>query len=161
MALSSKLVDASSSKWPELNFVVFLEISIKMLHGENHKFKELILTHLDYFTFHVTKNCRSITTLRKTIMLCRRIIMLLKTESEVTKVNWSAASRGVYTLLESRHLQETVRGVVKQVSCAGDEGDSEGNLKRSVTRELLVLVMNFAGVLQDDGKYQINLVPLY
>lgn len=165
MTLASKLQEKGSSKWPELNYVAFLEMSEKIFHPHSYTTstqenihlirdcRRLILKHLEDLTSQVVTYCTSIVSLKKMIKLYRQIVDEFKNTPEHAGDAWPMLNSALFMLLDSSGLQDIVSCVVKQMSGHGgvrNEG-SDDNLKRSVVRGMTALLMKYGSLVKEKG----------
>ena len=157
--LTSRLATGSSSKWPELNFAVFLEICTKLLScsGRFEESGQVVIFHLQCYSELVWQHCRDIFTLRKFIKLCFKMVKMVSARAEVAPESRVEVSNAMSSLLETTLLQETVRVVVAKWDSSASQGEEKINIEKSVARRFLILLMNYASIQNEYGKVKLSL----
>ncbi len=95
----------------------------------------------------MNKHCHHLDTLRQLVKLSLKVVRKLQSfEDEAMGI----VDKAAWGLLESAHLRKVVRGVVSQISLER-EGDGELNMKRSIVRNLIILLMTLISLQISDG----------
>jgi len=151
--LTSRLVNALSSKWPELNFAVFLKICTKLLgcNGRGQELERAVVSHLHSYCGVVQQHCQDVFTLKIVTKLCFKVVKMVAASDEETLESRVEVSHAVLSLLETALLQEVVRGVAKWEP-SENQGEETIAIEKSVARSSLILLMNYASILSEPGK---------
>lgn len=162
--LSSELTGNSTSKWPELNFTALLSMSAEVLRSP-HDFSDsnlLITDCLEQLSDSVTKNCVSLATLKELLKIYSVLVGNLTQLSLPASV--TVKRRLSHCLLKLFESNALMPGLVTSVtlllrdSVNGEDGDMVcANLSRSAARKVVVLLMKYACLLEDQGKQLIVL----
>ena len=144
--------------------MVFLEICVKIFYAHPHinsteesihltrESRYQVLKHLEHLTSEVVIHCTSLAALKILIKLHRGTIDEFKNMSEYVSDAWPTLSNALFLLLDSSYLQDVVMEVVRQMSCGEEHSEScDGNLRKSIVRGVITLLMKYASNLMDEG----------
>lgn len=166
-----------SSKWPELNFATFLSLSAEVLSSSPVEQGLPVVEGLEHMTALVTQCCDSPPSLKELLKVYRNIMGQFLPGEQGAVVRRSLLDCLPKLLVSSTLVQGVVCSVVARLRdrafevrsgsgegegggsgcCDSDGGGGEGdvmrsNLERSVARRLVVLLMQCACLLEDQGK---------
>lgn len=169
LELSSRL-ENEEDKWPELNFISFLSVSVEVLrHGgiiasssdgseEDTDCVRLLGDYLEELTGAVTEHCVLAISLRQLLKFYDAFICTSRKHAESGYQESAALMKRLDVclpklLLSSAGMVKAVDAVLqdfrKESDC--DAVESADNLSRSIIRKVVLLLMKYGCLLEDQG----------